>query len=305
MRRGLSALVVVSLGIASTGCISKMLLEGQIEATRRASAGVDTLSDYEVANAAAFAGIVQFEGMHYLAPENEDGLFLLTKGWAGATFGFTEDQMEQAEDAEGSESPLYLYHQARARAGYDRAIHYGIKLLESRHEGFEAAKKNDTTIKAWLAQFDDAEKDTANLFWVGNAWMSKTNVSREDPAIVADLFIGVAMMERAVQLDQTYMAGSGHVALGAYHARPMGEIEEAKKSFDRALAISGGKALMVKFQYASKYFCMKGDKENYVKMLNEVVQAGDLAPELRLVNTIAKRRAKRYLGKERMRNCGF
>ena len=50
---------------------------------------------------------------------------------------------------------------------------------------------------------------------------------------------------------------------------------------------------------------MKGDKENYVKTLNEVVEAGDVFPEQRLTNTIAKRSAKRYLGKERMKDCGF
>jgi hypothetical protein len=307
MRRGFSALVVLSsLAFASTGCIKQMLLDGQIEATRKASAGVDTISDYEVANSAAFAGIIQFEGMHYLAPENEDALFLLTKGWAGATFGFIEDQMEQAEDAEGSESPLYLYHQARARAGYDRAIYYGTKLLEMRNEGFEAAKKNDATMKEWLAKFDDAEKDAPNLFWTGYAWMSKTNIAKEDPAVVADLFIGVAMVERSLQLDENYMMGLGHVAMGAYHARTaMAELDDAKKRFDKALAMTGGKALVVKFQLGAKYYCMKADKENYVKYLTEVVQAGDVMPTQRLANTIAKRRAKRYLSKERMRNCGF
>jgi predicted RNA-binding Zn-ribbon protein involved in translation (DUF1610 family) len=50
---------------------------------------------------------------------------------------------------------------------------------------------------------------------------------------------------------------------------------------------------------------MKGDKENYVKTLTEVLEAGDTMPEQRLQNTIAKRRAKRYMGKERLKACGF
>jgi hypothetical protein len=298
--------LVAALALTSTGCIKKMLLDGQIESTRKASAAVDTLSDYEVANTIAFAGMGQFEGMHYLAPDNENALFMLTKGWAGATFGFIEDQMEQAEDLEGGlDGPLYLYHQARARAGYDRAIHYGIELLEMRNAGFEPAKKNTDTMRAWLAGFTEPE-DAPNLFWTGQAWMAKTNVLKDDPAIVSDLFIGVAIMERAVELDESYLYGSGHVVLGSYHARSaMAELDEAKQHFDKALAISGGKALMAKFQLGAKYYCTKGDKAMYEKTLTEVVEAGDVLPEQRLSNTIAKRRAKRYLGKQRMKNCGF
>ena len=58
-------------------------------------------------------------------------------------------------------------------------------------------------------------------------------------------------------------------------------------------------------QLATKYYCAKGDKESYVKTLTEVVEAGDVFPEQRLSNTIAKRRAKRYLGEKRLAACGF
>src|SRR5690349_16735448 len=150
MKTLISVALTAALALAGTGCIKKTLLNGQIESTRKASAAIDTLSDYEVANGVAFAGLAQFEGMHYLAPENENALFLLTKGWAGATFGFIEDQMEQAEDAEGTEGPLYKYQQARAKAGYDRAIYYGVQLLETKNVGFKNARKNDATIKEWL-----------------------------------------------------------------------------------------------------------------------------------------------------------
>ena len=44
--------------------------------------------------------------MHYLAKDNDDALFMLTKTWGGATFGFIEDLMEQAEDTEGEGSAL-------------------------------------------------------------------------------------------------------------------------------------------------------------------------------------------------------
>ncbi len=86
----------------------------------------------------------------------------------------------------------------------------------------------------------------------------------------------------------------------------MAELDEAKKELDAAIAMTQGKALLPRFQLAAKYYCTKSDKENYVKTLTEVIDAGDTLPEQRLTNAIAKRRAKRYLGKERMmRMCGF
>jgi hypothetical protein len=294
-----------ALGLGGTGCVRKMMIDGQIGATRQAATAFDTLSDYEVANSAAYAGLAQFEGMHYLAPDNEDALFMLAQSWSGAAFAFIEDQMEQAEDADGADSPLYAYQQARTRAAYDRAIHYALELLERRHAGFQGARKNDDTMKAWLRGF--GKDDAPALFWAGYAWMAKTNVAKDEPAVVSDLFVGVAMMERSVALDDKYLYGSGHVTLGAYHARsPMAELDESKKEFDKALAINGGKALLTKVQLAAKYYCIKGDKPSYERLLNEVLEAGDVLPAQRLTNTVAKRRAKRYLAPARMKSmCGF
>src|SRR5580698_10462290 len=79
---GVGALALVgALGLGSTGCLKEIILNGQIEGTRKASAAVDRISGYEVARTAAYAGVTQFEGMHYLAPDNEDALFMLTKTW--------------------------------------------------------------------------------------------------------------------------------------------------------------------------------------------------------------------------------
>jgi hypothetical protein len=296
-----------ALGLSTTGCIKKMILDGQIEGTRKASAAVDSFSDYEVARTAAFAGVTQFEGMHYLAPDNENALFMLAKGWTSAAFAFIEDDLEQAEDTQGESSELYAYHKARALAAYDRAIHYGLELLEKKNPGFQAAKKNDDTMKAWLAKFDDPEADVDALFWTGYAWIGRVNIIKDEPAAVSELFVGVAMLEKVKQLKHDYMYGSVHTILGAYHARsPMAELDESKKELDLAIAVTSGKTMLPKFQLAAKYYCAKGDKENYVKTLTEVVEAGDTFPQQRLTNAIAKRRAKRYLGKDRMmRMCGF
>ena len=79
----------------------------ELMATRDGSVAIDTLSDYEVARSIAFAGLGQFEGMHELAPDNEDALFLLTQGWVGYGFGYPEDEWEQAVDRNDDDAADY------------------------------------------------------------------------------------------------------------------------------------------------------------------------------------------------------
>jgi hypothetical protein len=294
--------VVVAVAIAMFGCIKSMLLEGQIKGTRQGSTAIDTLGDFEVARSIAFSGLGQFEGMHELAPANEDALFLLTKGWTASAFAFIEDDYEIAVDAE--DDARAEYQRARARAAYDRAIGYGIALLEMRARGFNAAKTNVASIRAYLAHFD--RSDSLNLLWVGQAWLAKANIAKDDPVVVGELHVGEALIERSLELDETLAFGAGHSALGAYHARTaMAELDASYKHFMRAIELTQGRALLPKFTMAKTYYCMKGDKASYEKTLQEIVNAPDLLPEQRLQNTIAKRRARRFLSKSRMANCGF
>lgn len=300
--------LAAALGLGSSGCIKRVLLEGQMKSTKQGANAVSTVSDYEVGRVAALGGLAQFEGMHYLGPDIEVGLVMLTRGWAGAGFGFIEDEMEQAEDLHGEDSELAKYHKARAIAAYSRAVYYGTKLLDTWNPGFEEARKKSSDMKTWLKGFTDKERDTEMLFWTGQAWLSRTNLQKDDPLVVADLFIGVHMIERALELDETFNYGSAHTIMGAYHARSAlakNELPLSKQHFDRALEISNGNALLTKYNMGVKYFCAMGDKESYVKLLTEVVEAGDVLPEQRLQNTIAKRRARRYLAKSRMSRCAF
>jgi hypothetical protein len=305
----LLAIVALALPLGSTGCIKSMLTNGQISATREASDAFDTIGDYELARSAAQAGLTQFEGMHLLAPDNADALFMLVKGWVGYGYGFIEDEMEIAEDA--GDDDLADYQRKRARMAYDRAVFYGLELLGQRGAGFETSKKNETALAKWLSDNFTSRDDAPNLFWTGYGWVARVDVMKGDdtegPALIAELYVGVDMIERAVALDPSLEHYSGLIALASYHARTaMAELEQSKQLFDTALAKSEGKNLMVQLNYATRFACMKGDSALYQDMLGKVLQAPDPDPHQRLANAIAKRRAKRWLGKHRVKDaCGF
>jgi hypothetical protein len=300
----LTTALFVVLAVGSTGCIKKSLLNGQIEATRLGAGAADTIGDYELARGASQAALLQFEGMHRLAPDNTDALYLLTRGWGGYGYAFAEDDYIAAT-LNGDEA-LADYHKKRTKLAYDRAVAYGLELLSKNSDGFGAAKKNADTMSKWLKEEFTAKEDAENLFWVGAAWMARVNLLKDEPEYVAELFVGVAMLERSRELDPEYLAWAATSTLGAYHARAgMAELDEAKKLLDQALEKTQRKSLSVQLNYATKYACAKADQPLYEKMINEVLETQDPDPNLRLQNTIAKRRARRALTKAAMEDCGF
>src|SRR5688572_3110627 len=148
MSRGLFTAVILTITVGSTGFIKSMLVNGQIAGTRQASSAFDTVSDFDLAYKAASSGLVQFEGMHVLAPDNEDALFLLAKGYTGYGYGFVEDEMETAQDA--AEMEQAEYHRRRAIDAYTRAIDYGLELLAKTDGGFEKARTGEAALQTWL-----------------------------------------------------------------------------------------------------------------------------------------------------------
>lgn len=299
------ALLAAAVSFTSTGCLKKVLIDGQVRGTREGSEAVNTLHDFEVARSVARAGLGTLEGLYKLGPDNEDALFLLTRSWAGATYGFTEDDYELAR--ESKDEQMIAYHKARARAGFERARFYATRLLEMKAPGFVESQRNYDTITKYMAENFRHEDEAVDLLWASFAWIGLVGIARDDPAQVAELYVGVAIAERSLQLNEKLEHGMAHVLLGAYHARTaQSELEDSKKHFDRALQINGGKFLSTQLQYANRYYCMKQDYAMYKKLLNQVLEAGDPIPEARLQNLIAKRRARRYLDNAIFReDCSF
>lgn len=277
-------------------------MSSQLESSRDALSAIHTFGDLEVAEASLFANLGQVEGLLRTDPDSPDALLLLTRAWTEAGLYFIEEQGEQAEDA--GDRDLQEVHRTRARAAYTRALHFGITLLEQKADGFERARKSPKTLKIWLDSFD--ENDMDSLFWTGYAWLARVEGSADIPFIVEQANVGIAMIERVIELDNTFHHGLAHGVLGAHHARsPMGDLYKARSHFEKAQQINHGKLLTTKFHHAKTFHCVNKDKENYEKLMHEVLAAGDPLPSERLSNEASKRRALRYLTKERMQRCGF
>jgi hypothetical protein len=73
------------------------------------------------------------------------------------------------------------------------------------------------------------------------------------------------------------------------------DMDRAKVLFDDTLDKTERRNLQVQLAMARYYAVNIGDHELFRSLLEEVVEAGDVLPEARLSNTLARRRAQRYL----------
>ena len=311
----LSAALAGAVAFGTAGCAEKyimiqtgiypgpLLYEDALKWTREASDTVQTMDDFEAAQESAYGAMGMLEGLHKLVPDDQDGLLLLVKAWSGIAYAFMDDDREDALDHKDEQ--LAAYHEARARAAFKRARFYGDELIGLQASGFKQAQRNADTLRAWLKDNFDDKQYAEELMWVAFSIVGRVAFDMDNPETVSELWIGIELAEQSARLDETLEYGQAHTMIGAAEAG-LHDYDEAKKHFDRAIELSQGKALSVKITMAERYYCPKSDKKDYFDALNQVLEAGDTLPDERLSNTIAKRRARRYLSnKYWQEDCAF
>lgn len=236
-------------------------------------------SDLVIAEQAIPANLKLVEALYRAKNGDDDQLgTMLAQGYTGYALGFVEDT-----DPE------------RAKAIYTRARDYGLKVLRKNKE-FDAAFDQDN------ADFQEgvdalSADDVPTIFWTANAWGNLVNLGMADPEIVGDLSKVNALMDFVLRHDEKFFYGSAHLYFGTILATMPkvlgGKPELAKTHFDTCFAIGGNKMLLPYFYMAKSYAVQVQDKELFLSLLKTVEDAPiDILPEQRLVNAIAKRKAK-------------
>ncbi|MFO0653333.1 MAG: TRAP transporter TatT component family protein [Polyangiales bacterium] len=293
--------VVLGAALVAGGCsFRKLTADSTADLLHASAPQFNTLEDLDFAEESAPANLVTMESVWRVSQENEDVLVELVQGYAAYGYAFMEDRMERAHAAD-DDIAEQRYRQ-RAQAAYRRAKGFGLRLLAARHAvdgGPEARLREGLPAwRAYLRRFDDRE-DVPALFWTANAWASLIGLSVDDTEALLDLPFAVALAERARDLDPDYAHGAVHAFFGVYHASTPqaagGRPDLARAAFERALGLSNRHYLTWQVLEARTYAVMVQDRALYRRLLQEVLDAGDVMPEERLSNLVAKRRAERYL----------
>ena len=287
----------VAAGLACTGCVS-MTVGMTAPVVKIASGAFNAEADVDLARDASPGQLKTAEGFLAADPSNKLLLGVVTQGYIEYSFGFLEDDLEGLPD-DPQHAAQRDHITARATGLYDRSLEYAIQWLSLNDKHFrEAFNKDVASAEAEAKKLD--KDDAPGLFFAGLALASAINLNRNDVARVVDLPKAIALVKRAYALDPKFYNGGAAMTLGTIYSsqgKAMGgDPDAAKKYFEEAMAVSGGKFLLTKVMFARFYAVVIQDRPLFEKTLKEVIDTpANVYPEFRLANELAHKRAKRYL----------
>ena len=140
------------------------------------------------------------------------------------------------------------------------------------------------------------------LYWTAMAWGAAVSLAKENPDLAAGLPATEALVRRAIALDEEFEAGALYDFLIAYDGgRPAsagGSVEWARADLAKALALAGGRRAAPLVTFAETVSVSVQDRAEFTKLLEQALAVDvERAPEFRLANILAQRRARWLLGR--------
>lgn len=289
-------LVFLAALLMLPGCSTKRFIADRIGDSLAGGASVYASDDDpDLVGAALPFGLKTMEGLLAESPHNRNLLLSATSGFTQYGYAFVQTEADFAEDADPIRS-ISL----RERAGrlYRRALAYGIRGLEEVRPGIVDMLRADPA--GALEPF--TKKDVPLLYWTAAAWGTAISIDKTDAALSADLPLVEALIRKAIELDEGFELGVLHDFLIAYEGgRPAaggGSIDRARESLARAVELSRGRRAAPLVTFAETVDVSMQDRAEFKELLDRAL-AIDIngAPEQRLANVIAQRRARWLLGR--------
>jgi predicted anti-sigma-YlaC factor YlaD len=284
----LGLVLALSLG---TGCSVKKIAVNKFgDALSRGGTTFASDDDPELVREALPFALKLMESLLAESPNHRGLLYATASGFTQYAYAFVQQEAdEKAEENLAATEALRL----RARRLYLRGRNYGLRGLEVAHRDFGAALRRNPKEAVGMAQ----KKDVPLLYWTAAAWGSAIGVAKDNPELVADLSIVEALINRALELDETYDQGAIHAFLISFElARPGGAGDpatRAKTHFDRAMELSRGKRAGPLVSYAEGVLIQQQKRVEFEALLQRALAIdADTAPESRLANLVAQRRAR-------------
>jgi predicted anti-sigma-YlaC factor YlaD len=253
--------------------------------------------DPELVREAVPFGLKTMEALLSEKPDDEGLLAALTSGFTQYAYAFVQTDADKA-DLEG-QLDVARTGRERAKKLYLRARAYGLRALRERHDALDEKLLSGRDPAKALLDVDD-EDDVPHLYWTALAWTLAISNGKDDMSLVAELPVPIAMMERALALDERFGEGAIHEFFISYDATRTaaegGGGDRVRTHLERALALSMNKKLGPRVSYAEGVLVQAQDRDEFKRVLEEVIAAdpGEV-PKYRLANVLAQRRAKLLL----------
>jgi len=271
----LRGIAVVVAAAALSGCVVRLI---GAKAGETLSAAILNQSDPDLVGSGMPAYLLILDGLISQHPENPA---LLSAG--AQLFALYGSRFATGE---------------RAVTLTDKARRYGQKALCLVHQ--PSCTWRNTDYDGLVAELKKVDiKSIGPLYSYAVGWLANLQATSSDWTAVAELPWVQAVLERTLELDETYEHGAVHGYLGILDSlRPPalgGQPDRSRRHFERAIELSEGRDLSIKVEYARRYARLVFDQDLHDRLLTEVLNTPAEAPGFTLFNVLAKQEAQTLL----------
>jgi len=240
-------------------------------------------------------GLKFMESLLAESPRHKGLLLATASGFTQYAYVYVQrraDETERVNLAQATELRL------RARRLYLRARGYALRGLALKYPGIEQSLRQDPA----AAVRPMRKVDVPLMYWTAASWGAAISLSKNNPDLVADQPVVEALIDRALQLDESWNQGSIHGFLIGYESSRIGGQEgaarRARSHFDRVMELSKGELASPLVSLAEAVPLPAQDKKEFVALLNRAlaIEPGARA-DATLENMVMQRRARWLLGR--------
>ncbi len=253
-------------------------------------------NDPELIRAAAPFSLKLIEALLGAAPRDAHLLIAASSGFTQYSYAFVQMDADELEDRDRAAAGAL---RQRAAKLYLRARDYGLRGLSLKHPNLPAELKANPKAAARRL----ALKDVPQMYWTAVAWAGALSASR-DMFMLPQLPQLEALIERALQVDESYGHGSLHAFMIAFEmASPTRQGDKrarAKQHLERALELGKGHQAGPYVAYAESVLLPAKDRAQFESMLKQALAIDvNAEPDSRLLNLVLQRRARWLLSRSR------
>ncbi|MFC1887115.1 TRAP transporter TatT component family protein [Thermodesulfobacteriota bacterium] len=238
-------------------------------------------------------------------PDNYNALVLLSRFYALYGFVYFEGRLENAHLKKQGPGPIDTgvreNHPAKLRQDavrcYQKGAAYALRAIDGRHRGSREKLRHISTRDDFFIAL--GETDAPALFWYGFNLGGYVNLNRNSVRAIARAHLAEKAMKRVIELKPDYYHAGAHVFLLSYYASrpPMlgGNLEASLYHYRQVKKRMGDGYLLPDFYFARYYLHQKQNRQEYERLLKNIMSYPETESEFRLHNTTAASRAKVYL----------
>ncbi|HOJ64563.1 MAG TPA: TRAP transporter TatT component family protein [Spirochaetota bacterium] len=277
MKKKKIILVVIIFILFSCSSLTNNLIDGLSKSLYRQK-------DIKLIEDGAPAFLLLIEGIITTYPDNKDMLMAGIQTFSAYSQAFVNDKVRQ-------------------KIFQNKTKEWAIQLLRTYplYRAYEKTidkEKREIAFKRFLNSL--GKRDVKYVFWAANAWIMWIIGNLDDMMALLELAEVKEIIGRIKDIDGSFYYGAPHLFYGVYYsAFPEdfgGNLKKAKEEFDIALSLSKEDFLTTRFFYAIFYLKTVKDRDNFVKILEEIIAVDiDKYPDTRLLNLVIQNQAKNIL----------